>query len=117
MTEPISMKKVFKLLTQYRKNPSTNRFPKEIWDAISQLAERYPLKKIAKELRLHQGHLRKKILTKKENAQSAINFVEVPIKTMIPETIIIEISSGNLKAKIQGPLSCLSCLDKVFGGR
>ena len=99
-------------LRQARLEPSyRKRFPKQLWKDICSLAREIPVDLLSKELGLSPSLLKRKI---QENyAPEVPKFKEVFLEP--PEThIVIEISRGDLKAKIEGPLCCIDSLKSLF---
>lgn len=100
-------------LVHLRQNPATKRrFPSETWDAIIQLTKTYSREVICRRLQLAPALLKRKI----EKQMASVEFHEIPIHHIPTETIIIELTARNgIRAKIQGPLSCLNCLQQLLG--
>jgi hypothetical protein len=101
-------------LISLRQNPATKRkFPSEIWDTIVQLTKTYSREEICQRLQLNPALLKRKI----EKRREQMKFHEVSLQNILPETVTIELISKNgMQAKIQGPLSCLNCLQHLLGG-
>jgi hypothetical protein len=101
-------------LTHLRQNPATKkRFPSKTWDAIIQLTKTYSPKEVCQRLQLNPCLLKRKI----KQRMASTEFREIPLTNISLETVIIELISKNgLQAKIQGPLSCLNCLQQLLGG-
>lgn len=116
MTKHLSIEEVLCSLTKIRKHP-VNKYPEEIWTAISNLTNKYPLEKISKKLKMNLRYLQKKMNKIKGSNNTSITFTEVPTKSILSENIMIELTSGDLKAKIQGPVSCLNCIYELFGSK
>ena len=99
-------------LRQARLEPAyRKRFPKQLWKDICSLSREIPVEILSKELQLSPSFLKRKI---QENYTPEVpKFKEVFLEP--PEThIVIEISRGELKAKIEGPLSCIDSLKSLF---
>jgi transposase-like protein len=104
-------------LDQLRQNPQTKRrFPKELWNSIIQLTKNYSLNDICSQLDIHPVYLKQKI---RQTREDKLEFHEVSLAMPVTSNseVKIELSSkSGLKALIQGPTSCLDCLQKLFGG-
>lgn len=99
-------------LRQARLEPShRKRFPKQLWKDICSLSREIPVEILSKELELNPGFLKKKIQEsyKPEVPKFKEVFLEPPERH-----IVIEISRGDLKAKIEGPLCCIDSLKLLF---
>lgn len=109
-----SIAKIHTALTRLRHNPATKkRFPSEIWDAIIQLTKTYSHKEVCEQLQLNPCLLRRKI---KQHVAST-EFYEIPLVNISSESVVIDlISTNGLQVKIQGPLSCLNCLQQLLKG-
>ena len=114
MSQQLSIETILDRLTKIRKEP-INKYPQEIWNDINKLSKIYSLERISKDLKIDLRYLKKKMMAKKDKISAKINFIEVPIKNVLPENIIIELKSKDLIAKIQGPLSCINCICELFG--
>lgn len=89
-------------------------FPQDIWDTIIRLTETHPISIVSRRLSISPVYLKQKI--KKSHKTAAIDFSEIPsLPTMHAETVSIElISDLGMRAKIQGPASCLNYLSVLF---
>jgi hypothetical protein len=115
-TQLITIEEIQSNLKQLRKNTKTQRrFPQKLWDSIIQLAKIYPLNDICHQLAIHPAYLKRKIQQSKENE---LEFRELTFSTPLSSTHVVTIqlsSNTGLNATIQGPISCLDCLHKLFG--
>jgi|ERR1041384_607121 hypothetical protein len=114
--QPPILEEIHHTLTQLRTS-KTHKFPQELWDSIIRLTEIYPVEHVCQYLKIQPAYLKRKICSKEVNQSQDLDFQEVtcPVKSVYPDTIVIELSSHNgLRAKIQGPLSCLNCLSSLF---
>jgi hypothetical protein len=113
-TNLVSLEKIRATLSRLRQDPKTKcKFPREIWDSIIQLTKTCPLEEVCHHLDIQPAHLKSKILQSKP---SALEFQEISIQSPMVETVTISLSSSSgLKATVQGPLSCLTCLHQLFG--
>jgi hypothetical protein len=105
-------------LSQLRQDPKTQRkFPRELWEAVIHLTKTHSIKEISHCLRIHPGYLKRKV---EQSQKQSLEFREVIIpSSFVPSTdlVTIEITSPTgLKAKIQGPISCTNCLQRLFRG-
>ncbi|MCB1113072.1 MAG: hypothetical protein KDK72_10510 [Chlamydiia bacterium] len=100
-------------LMRVRQNPATKKkFPSEIWDAVIELTKTYSHKEICHRLLIDLGLLKRKI----QQRTTSLEFHEVSLQNLPSETVVIElISKKGIRAKIQGPLSCLNCLESLLG--
>jgi hypothetical protein len=114
-SQSITVEEIRSTLDQLRQNPLTKRrFPQKLWDSIIQLTKTYPLNDICRQLDINPVYLRRKIQNTKK---APLEFREVSF-TALPSTntVTIELSSTTgLKAIVQGSISCLDCLYKLFG--
>jgi hypothetical protein len=103
-------------LDQLRQNPQTKRrFPKKLWDSIIQLTKNYSFDDICSQLDINPVYLKRKIC---QATEDGLEFHEVTFAGPVTSNneVKIELSSrSGLKAMIQGPISCLDCLHKLFG--
>lgn len=110
----ITIEEVQSTLAQLRQDPNTRRrFPKQLWDSIIQLTKIYPFEDICRQLNINPVYLKRKI-----QPIIPLEFQECTVSTPLPSinTVTIELSSNlGLKAVIQGPMSCLDCLYRLFG--
>ena len=103
-------------LTQLRQDPMTRRrFPKELWESIISLTQVYPIAKVCNRLNINPVYLKRKMHQSQKPIQLDFQEISQHIKEVCPDTIVIELSSDSgLKARVQGPLSCLNCLQSLF---
>lgn len=96
-----------------RQNPATKRkFLTETWDAVIQLAQTHSHQELCQRLQLDPALLKRKI----EQRRPSIEFHELSLQNISSERITIElISKKGMRAKIEGPLSCLNCLPQLMG--
>lgn len=108
------IEEVRKTLVLLRQNPTTRkRFPTETWDAIIQLTKTYSHEEVCQRLQIASGLLKRKI----QQRMAPMEFHEISLKNISSETVTIELISQNgIQAKIQGPLSCLNCLQQLLRG-
>jgi hypothetical protein len=97
-----------------RKNPRTKkRFPSETWDTIIQLTKIHSHEEICQRLQIAPGLLKRKI----QQRTASMEFHEISLNNISAEIVTIELISKNgIQAKIQGPLSCLNCLQQLLRG-
>jgi hypothetical protein len=108
------IEEVRKTLELLRQNPTTKkRFPFETWDAIIQLTKTHSHEEICRRLQLAPGLLKRKI----GQRMASMEFHEISLNNISAEIVTIELISKNgIQAKIQGPLSCLNCLQQLLRG-
>jgi hypothetical protein len=108
------IEEVRKTLVLLRQNPTTRkRFPSETWDTIIQLTKTHSHEEICQRLQLAPGLLKRKI----RQRTPSMEFHEISLNNISAETVTIELISKNgIQAKIQGPLSCLNCLQQLLRG-
>jgi hypothetical protein len=108
------IEEIRKTLVLLRQNPTTKRrFPSETWDVIIQLTKTYSHEEICQRLQISSALLKRKIGQRK----APMEFHEVSLKNISPEAVTIELISQNgIQAKVQGPLSCLNCLQQILKG-
>lgn len=101
-------------LVLLRQNPKTKkRFPSETWDAIIQLTKTHSHEEICQRLQIAPDLLKRKI----GQRQASMEFHEISLNNISAETVTIELISKNgIQVKIQGPLSCLNCLQQLVRG-
>jgi len=110
---PDPIEAVHAILVRLRQNPTTKKkFPSETWDAIIQLTKTHSYKEVCRRLQIHSSLLKSKI----RQSTVSMEFREISLQNIPTESVIIELISKNgMKAKIQGPLSCLNCLQQLLG--
>jgi transposase len=111
-----TLEEIKAILEGFRQESTTRqKFPKELWEAILHLTKVHSIQEIGKRLKISPSYLKRKI--SQSQASPTIDFQEIsyPLQGGHSDSIIIELSlNSGLKAKIQGPLSCLSCLQTLF---
>ena len=111
----IPIEEIRSTLDRLRQDPNTQRrFPRELWTSIIQLTTIYPVEEVCRQLQINPIYLKRKIHQSKE---PALEFREIvmPAAQSTSDTVTIELRSADgLQAKIQGPLSCLDYLSKLF---
>lgn len=144
--QSVSLEYVREELSRARNNPSSkNRFSKKLWDDIFSLIKIYSFNVVCKELNLCRYFLAKKIKMTQtirnegqlgENGNAFKNShisrqaeitptaVKKPVFREIPfeplpnhDHIVIELTQLDLKARIEGPSSCLESLIPLFRGK
>lgn len=120
--QPKTLKEIHATLKTLRENSSSRkRFPQQIWDAIIELTEVLPFQEVCQQLEIQPAYLKRKMQQSQNIPPDTINFQEVSYNTHslnLSDAIVIElISHSGLRAKIQGPSSCLNFLSSLFGGK
>lgn len=115
--QKMSLEEVLSTLISLRQDAMTRRrFPKALWEAIIRLTKTHPLNEICQHLQINPIYLKRKMLQAQRS--EPLDFHEVTVHNVPSDTIVIELDShSGLKARIQGPISCLSCLNQLFGGK
>lgn len=116
--QPKTLEEICLALKIMREKPaSRRRFPKQLWDAIFELTKIYSHQEICRRLKVQPAYLKQKI-QKSQNHSNDLEFQEIvckPVEGCFTDTVVIElISASGLKAKIQGPSSCLKHLSELF---
>lgn len=116
MSQTDSLEEIQARLILLRQNAITRcRFPQELWDSIIHLSKTHPIKEICQRLQIHPVYLKRKI--RQSHQTDTIDFREIPpcVQETGTSLVVIELSlKSGLKARIQGPLACLNCLDALF---
>jgi DNA-binding transcriptional regulator YdaS (Cro superfamily) len=110
-----TLEEIHATLTSLRQQVTGRRkFPKELWSTIIRLTKTYSIAEISQRLEISPAYLKRKI--HQSQPSPSLDFQEVSIQGPNLGTVVIELdSSSGLRAKIQGPVSCLSCLQSLFG--
>ena len=139
-SQSVSLEHVREEISRARSNPSfKNKFPKKLWDDIFSLIKIYSSNVVCEELNLCKYFLAKKIrktqaVRKKEQLgenshmprqdDTSRSLPKKPVFREIPfeplpnhDRIVIELTQLDLKAKIEGPSSCLDSLIPLFRGK
>ena len=112
-----SIENVSLRLTKARNNPIfRKKFPKELWNDILSLIKEHSFETVCKRLNLSPRLVSRKIV---ESSSRELRFKEV---TLTPSKghsstdgqVIIEISKSDIKARIEGPVSCVASLTSLF---
>ena len=99
-------------LNALRQDPKTRRkFPQKFWDSLFQLAKTLPLNEICQQLDLNPVYVKNKM---SQYQQENLDFFECAFSDALTATVIIELSVGELRAKIQGPVSCIDRLSALL---
>lgn len=93
-------------LATLRESPGfRNRFPKQLWDSIIELAKVLPLQEICRQLEIQPAYLKHKIQQSKTVLSDTVDFQEISHSIQNPHlnsNVVIElISASGLRAKIQ----------------
>jgi hypothetical protein len=106
-------------LNEVRQNPKYKRnFPKSLWEDIFELIRELSLSKVCDRLKLDQGYVLKKLGSQSSLiGPKELKFQEVFVPSQHQETVTIELFHSDLRAKIQGPPSCIGALKNLFRER
>ena len=112
----IELEAVAMQLNEIRQNPKYKRkFPKTIWGNIFELIKALSLAKVCNYLNLDPGYVKKKFKTQHSLMSSKnLKFQEVFIAPAEQERVVVELFHFDLKAKIEGPISCIKELKALF---
>jgi hypothetical protein len=110
-----SLDEIHTTLMRLRQGATTRRkFPKELWTAIIHLTKTHSIEEVCQRLQINPIYLKRKIHQSKKT--EPLEFHEVQLQGLNSGMVVIELSSNTgLSARIQGPLSCLNCLQSLFG--
>ena len=112
-----SLETVRDRLAKVRSDPSyKNKFPKELWNDIFSLVKDYSFDLVSRELNLGRRFLARKIEESLPKKTSKPEFREVTFKPPSNDQVIIEMTRSDLKARIEGPVSCINSLISLFKG-
>ena len=102
-------------ITRLRQQSTTRqRFPQDVWDAIIQLTKTYSVREVALRLNISPSYLKQKI--QESHKSSSLDFREISSPVQERSNIVyVELASDcGVRAKIQGPPSCLNFLITLF---
>ena len=104
-------------LKEIRQNPKYKRnFPKRIWEDIFELVRENSLSKVCDRLKLDQGYVLKKLGGQNLLTNSKeLKFQEVFVPPQKEETVVIELFHSNMRARVEGPISCVRVLKDLLG--
>jgi transposase-like protein len=110
-----TIEEIHATLTRLRKDVTGRRkFPKELWNSIISLTKIYSVAEVCRRLEINPAYLKRKIHQLQESP--SLDFQEISIQSPNSDTVLIELDSNSgLRAKIQGPVSCLCYLQSFFG--
>lgn len=120
--QPKTLEEIHAILATLRESSSfRNKFPKKIWNSIIELTKTLPLQEVCRRLNIQPAYLKRKIQQLQNTHSETIDFQEVSFgthETLPTDDVVIElISISGLKARIQGPSTCLTYLTSLFGGK
>lgn len=110
-----SIEAIKNTLNHLRQDKKTKiRYPSWVWKAIIGLLESHSINELANQLEISPAYLRRK--ARQLQGPESICFQEIITDFNPIDTVVIELEDKlGLKAKIQGRISCLTCLEKLFG--
>jgi hypothetical protein len=105
-----TLNKILAELTQLRtQEPKPRKYPQALWKAILSAVSMHSVREVSQRLNISYSYLKKK-LNKPEQLATA-DFKEICLSRAPLGEVVIELfSKSDLRAKIQGPASCLSYL-------
>ena len=120
--QPKTLEEIHTTLKTLRGSPSfRNRFPKKLWDSIIELTKVLPFQELCRQLEIQPAYLKRKMQQSQNIPLDTIDFQEISYGiqgTHFTDVVVIElISDSGLRARIQGPSTCLNCLPSLFGGK
>lgn len=120
--QPKTLEEIHTTLKILRGNPSfRNRFPKQLWDTIIELTKVIPFQEVCRQLKIQPAYLKRKIQQSQNIPSNTVDFHEISYgiqDSHLADAVVIElISDSGLRARIQGPSTCLNCLSSLFGGK
>ncbi len=120
--QPKTLEEIHTTLKTLRGSPSfRNRFPKKLWDSIIELTKVLPFQELCRQLEIQPAYLKRKMQQSQNIPLDTIDFQEISYGiqgTHFTDVVVIElISDSGLRARIQGPSTCLNCLSSLFGGK
>ena len=103
-------------LNEVRQNSKYKRnFPKSLWEDIFRLIKEFSLSKVCNQLNLDQGYVLKKLGSQSPLIKpKELKFQEVFIPPQQEETVVIELFHSDLRARIEGPISCVRVLKDLL---
>jgi hypothetical protein len=110
-----TLEDVHATLTSLRQEVTGRRkFPKELWNSIIRLTKIYSVAEVCRHLEINPAYLKRKIHQSQQSP--SLDFEEISIQSPNLDIVVIELNSNSgLRAKIQGPVSCLGYLQSLFG--
>jgi hypothetical protein len=121
-TQVKTIEEIHTTLQKVRGNSNfRNKFPKQIWNEIIELTKDVPFQDVCRQLEIQPAYLKRKMQQLHNNNPDVIDFQEISCNiqdSTITDAVVIElISDSGLRAKIQGPSTCLNFLSSLFGGK
>ncbi len=109
-----SLEEIQSTLSRLRQDPNTkNKFPRQLWNSIIHLTKTRSSEEVCRLLHIQPAYLKHKMQQRQE---TSLEFHEISIKSAPEETVMIELyEKSSLRAKIQGPVTCLNYLQQLFG--
>ncbi|MCB1212967.1 MAG: hypothetical protein KDK40_01590 [Chlamydiia bacterium] len=116
------LEEIYTTLKNLREKPGfRKKFPRKVWESIIQLAKTLSFHEVCQRLKIHPAYLKRKIKQLNEKTSSdPLDFQELSYRIQNPlliDTVVIELTShSGLKARIEGPSTCLKHLSSLFRG-
>ena len=114
-TKTNSLEEIKDILTSLRQGATSKRkFPKELWDSVIHLTHIHSFEEVCQYLQISPVYLKRKMSQSQKS--TSIDFQEISMPATSPvDVVVIELNSNSgLRARIQGPLSCLDNLYILF---
>ncbi len=113
-----SLEAVASKLNGVRQNSKYKRnFPKSLWEDIFGLIKEFSLSKVCSQLNLNRGYVLKKLRGQSSLIKpQELKFQKVFISPQQEETVVIELFHSDLRARIEGPISCVRALKDLLRG-
>jgi len=111
-----SLEAIASKLNEVRQNPKYKKnFPKSIWEDIFELIGELSLPKVCEQLKLEPGYVLKKLGGQSPLINSKeVKFQEVFIPPQEEGKVVIELFHSKLRARVEGPISCIRVLKDLL---
>lgn len=118
-----TIQSIQKLLDSFRENhPRTKKFPKEVWEGIYFLAASHDINRLAEQLQIHQGNLKRRIkkhrpdinikgnkslspLNTPEKIKDDVNFIALPNMKSLPLSHTVLRQTPSMEINIPGGIT------------
>jgi len=114
-TQEDSFHEIEAALAQLRQQTKKKRkFPQELWDAIISLTQTHSIQMVSLRLNINPSYLKQKIRKSHEISPHDFREISAPVQACSNTVSIELVSDFGVRAKIQGPSSCLNYLIPLF---